>query len=200
MFWPASEWRRAVDAANCCVINVFHAKSKVVALDIRQWDKMNRDNPLNWYLSSRPCYVMEINQTLPVAQRTQTIDCVTRMILLIANFVTWTRCKFGHWVAPHALLTKCPLTCVVAFVCASDYATQCTVQLLLCNYSCAIVKRLLLQCNVQWPILEYEDLHTFAQVFFAYIIIITYSWNLNYIACLIGACYCFLFVAWVALN
>ena len=84
MFWPASEWRRAVDAENCCVINVFHAKLKVVALDIRQWEQINRDNPLTWYLSSRSCDVMEINQTLP--KRIQTIDCETRIISLIANF------------------------------------------------------------------------------------------------------------------
>ena len=66
------------------------------------------------------------------------------------------------------------------------------------DYCCsAIVKTQLLQCNVHCAVasvalLEYEDLHTFAQVIFAYTNSVTYFWNFNCIACLIGVIVCLL--------
>ena len=72
------------------------------------WNSIWKRNILSAFLA---CYGLttkelyrtiscQLIQTLPEAQRTQTIDSVTWFISLIANLVTCIVCKFGHQVAP----------------------------------------------------------------------------------------------------
>ena len=202
MFWPASEWRRAVDAENCCVINVFHAKLKVVALDIRQWDKINRDHPLNWYLSSRPCDVMEIKQTLTVAKRTQTIDCQTQIISLIAIFHLN---KIQIWplggatcITYKMLFDMCCFLCLCFRVCNTVYSVVLVVQLFLCNCLKTIVA---VQCALCSGQCSFIGVWRPAYICTGHLRIYKYC-NIFLelqLHCLFDWCYC-LFVAWVALN
>jgi hypothetical protein len=62
---------------------------------------MDRDKPLNWFLSSRPCDRMDINQRLTMAQQTQTIDSVTHIISFAVGLYTFAKpivsYHFRHW-------------------------------------------------------------------------------------------------------